>query len=90
LGGVRIPRGSYTLYSIPGQTIFTLVVSKQLPGALPQYDSRFDMARIPMSASTPRKPIDPFAIWFESRRGEVTALKLGWSDRLYTVSLSSQ
>jgi hypothetical protein len=90
LGGVRIPRGSYTLYSIPGQTTFTLVVSKQPPGALPQYDSRFDLARIPMIAGTSRKPIDPFAIWFESRHGEVTALKLGWSDRIYTVSLSSR
>jgi hypothetical protein len=41
-----------------------------------------------MTAGTPRKPIDPFAIWFESRHGAVSTLKLGWSDRVYTVSLS--
>jgi hypothetical protein len=89
MGGVRIPRGAYTLYSIPTQETLTLVVSKQPPGALPQYDSRFDLARIPMSASTPRKPIDPFAIWFESHKGQAAALKLGWSDRVFTLPLSA-
>jgi hypothetical protein len=88
IGGVRIPRGAYTLYSLPTQGTLTLIVSKQAPGALPQYDSRFDLARIPMSYGTPRKPIDPFMIWFESRHGDATALKLGWSDRVFTVPLT--
>jgi hypothetical protein len=88
IGGVRIPRGAYTLYSLPTEGTLTLIVSKQAPGALPQYDSRFDLARIPMSYGTPRKPIDPFMIWFESRHGDATALKLGWSDRVFTVPLT--
>ena len=89
MGNVRIPRGSYTLYSLPTPATLTLIVSTVPPGALPRYESRFDLARIPMTAGIPRKPVDPFTIWFGTRRGEASSLNIGWSDRVYTLPLST-
>jgi hypothetical protein len=90
IGGVRVPRGSYTLYSIPSPNRCTLIISKRPPGTLPDYDSRFDLVRIPMTAGPSKKNQDRFTIWFDSRHGEAVRLNLGWSDRSYSVRLSTR
>jgi len=89
LGTIRIPRGSYTLYSIPSPKAFTLIVSKSPGGALPQHISSLDLGRTPMVLRRSHSPIDPFRIWFQARgRGEAV-LNLGWADRVYSLSLTA-
>ncbi len=88
MGGTRVPRGSYTLYSLPSPDSLVLIISKRAPGGLPEYDSRFDLARISMKAVPTRSFIDRLTIGFTSRHGEAVNMNLGWADRSYSVRLS--
>jgi len=89
LGTVKIPRGSYTLYSIPSPNAFTLIVSKTPGGSLPQYIPARDLGRTPMLLRRVQTPIDPFRIWFQAKGRGKAVLNLGWADRVYSVSLTA-
>jgi len=87
IGGTAVPRGAYTLYSIPSAAGFTLIVSRKSPGREPAYDAKADLARIPMKQERPAAPIDPFRIWFEPEGG-AAVLNIGWADRVYTARVA--
>lgn len=90
IGGSRVPRGSYTLYSIPAQDRFTLIISTRPPGTLPDYDSRLDLIRVPMTAGAAGPSLDRLTFWFDVRHGEAVRLNLGWANRRYSVRLSTR
>lgn len=85
IGGVSVPKGSYTLYSIPASSGLTLIISKKPGGGPPAYDPKLDLARIGMKGENARVTIDPFRIWFESQSGNAADLKLGWADKVFSV-----
>jgi hypothetical protein len=88
IGKSLLPAGSYTLYSIPSENSFTLIVSKK-PAGMPAYDPTMDAARFTLEREKSAAPVDPFRIWFEkSKKGPV--LKLGWADRVYRLPLSAK
>lgn len=88
IGNVGVPAGSYTLYSLPTEKAFTLIVSKK-PAGSAAYDPAMDQGRIEMTPASPRAPIDPFHIWFERKKKE-TLLHLGWSDRAYSTPVRAK
>src|SRR5450432_4164011 len=49
IGALRVPKGSYALFTVPGPNAWTLVVSKnaQQWGAF-KYDAKEDLGRVPM------------------------------------------
>lgn len=88
IGETAVPRGSYTLYSVPTDKDFTLIISKK-PAGQAQYDSTLDLARVKMQYGKSDRLIDPFTIWFERQADSNDAtLKLGWADRVYSVRVS--
>jgi hypothetical protein len=89
LGNMRVPRGSYTLYSVPGEKAFTLIISKKTPGR-PDYDPAMDLARLEMKKTAAASPIDPFRIWFERSGKNGGIFHLGWADRVYSLPVSEQ
>jgi hypothetical protein len=86
IGASRVPAGSYTVYSVPSEKGFTLILSRK-PAGFPAYDPAMDLARIPMTRVKGSAPVDPFRIWFQ-KGGSGTQLSLGWADRTYSVPLS--
>ena len=89
-GDLKIPKGSYTLYSIPAEKGFTLIVSKQAGGSYPRYDPSLDLVRVPMTIRKNTTPIDPFRIWFEPEGSHSILLKIGWADCTYALRLDSR
>ncbi len=88
IGKTAIPAGTYTLYSIPSEKSFTLIVSKK-PAGMAAYDPTMDQARCTMDREKASTPVDPFRIWFEkTKRGLL--LKLGWADRVYLLPISAR
>jgi hypothetical protein len=88
-GDLKIPKGSYTLFSIPSQKGLALILSSRPGGTPPQYDPALDRARIPMTLQQGSENIDPFRIWFEQQDARSVLLKLGWADRTYAVKLTT-
>jgi hypothetical protein len=89
VGTTTVPKGTYTLYSVPAANGLTLIISKK-PGGMPAYDPAMDQIRVPMEQTTPSSAVDPFRIWFEPAKKNSVLLRLGWSDRVYSVTLKAK
>jgi len=83
LGGKPVPRGVYTLYTIPSGDTCTLIVSGKAPGQA-SYDPAQDVVRVPMRREPADGVVDPFTIGLEPSGGGVK-LRFGWDDRWYTT-----
>lgn len=62
VGGVRVPRGNYTLYSLLSRGGWQLVVNRQTGQWGTQYDSSQDLARIPMQVTELATPTESLQI----------------------------
>ena len=78
LGTTRVPRGTYTLYSIPSPDGWTLIVNRQTGQWGTQYQPARDFARIPMRVETLRAPVEQFTIALERGRAGTDTLALAW------------
>ena len=80
LGGTRVPRGTYTLYTIPTVEGWTLIVNRQTGQWGTQYEPARDLARIPMQVSRLRAPVEQFTIALERGRAGAGTLALEWEN----------
>ena len=86
IGNAHVPKGSYTLYSVPTDEGLTLIISKKAGGPA-QYDPRQDLARVRMQRQKFDSSVDPFRIWLESETSGGARLHLGWADRVYEAEI---
>ena len=78
IGEARIPRGTYTLYTIPSQGGWTLIVNRQTGQWGTQYEQARDLVRIPMRVSTLERPVERFTIEMEPGRNGQNTLAMEW------------
>lgn len=62
IGGTFVPKGSYSLFSLPTRTGWTLVINRQTGQWGTAYDASRDFARIPMITRTLPEPVESFVI----------------------------
>jgi hypothetical protein len=77
IGRTRVPAGSYTIFTIPNPSGWTLIVSRKTGEWGTEYDSSADLVRIPMRALSSPRPTERFTIAVTSR-GSVGVLKMSW------------
>jgi hypothetical protein len=85
IGGASVPRGTYTLYTIPTATGWTLIVNRQTGQWGTQYDPSRDLVRIPMQTTTLRAPVEQFTIALERGRAGADTLALTWENTRASV-----
>lgn len=78
LGTTTIPTGSYSLYTIPGEKEWTVILNKatNVWGAY-NYDESQDLARIAVPVQEGKESLEAFSMAFESVDGGVH-LHMGW------------
>ena len=64
LGSVPLPKGSYTLYTLPGEKEWLLLVNRQTGQWGTEYDPKLDLARIPMKSATRPDLLEAMTISF--------------------------
>ena len=62
VGEALIPAGEYTLYTIPAEGGWTLIVNRQTGQWGTVYDQSQDLVRIPMPSSSLAAPVEMFTI----------------------------
>ncbi|MFN2397260.1 MAG: DUF2911 domain-containing protein [Gemmatimonadaceae bacterium] len=87
MGGVSIPAGKYTLWTIPSQSGWKLVVNKQTGQWGTEYDVKQDLARIEMRRETLAVPVEQFTISLEPS-GSGGVLSMSWDDTRVFVPFS--
>ncbi len=79
IGDLSVPAGSYTLYSLPSETTWKLIVNKQTKQWGTVYNEDQDLGRIDMmKGPSPSAPVEKFVIQFEKTSGKTTQLHLIW------------
>jgi DUF2911 family protein len=76
-GGLLVPAGTYTLYTVPGAQTWKLVVSKQTGQWGTEYHEDRDLGRADLKVETLPKPVEQFTIGI-TEGGSGGVLTLDW------------
>ena len=82
---VNVPAGTYTLYTLPGESGWQLIINRQTGQWGTEYDPSQDLARIPMQVRRTPQPVEQFTIDFEPGSANAFALHLSWENTRATV-----
>jgi len=88
--GKDVPAGSYTIFTLPTQDKWTLIVNKHTGewGVPYKYESE-ELARVPMSVSSTSSPVENFTIAFD-QSGNACTLKLSWENTQASVKFTEK
>ena len=91
IGGASVPAGTYTLYSIPEEKKWTLIINKETGQWGTKYDQAQDLARVEMKVSKPANgAFEQFTIGFDQNGAAKAVLKLEWADTLAKVDVAEK
>lgn len=79
LNGTAVPAGAYELFTIPGQTEWTVIIHQNMSqwGSY-AYDQKNDVARVTAAAETLGQPVETFALDFNDLAANSATLNLFW------------
>lgn len=89
IGGKKIAKGKYTLFAIPEQEQWTLIVNKDTDtwGAF-KYDEKKDVARITLPVQQMPTPVNAFSIMFEKGNADTIMLDVAWDNYMVAMPIS--
>jgi Protein of unknown function (DUF2911) len=91
IGDLTVPAGTYTIYSLPSETTWKLIVNKQTGQWGTVYNRDQDLGRTDMmKGPIPSAPVEQFAIKFENTAGKSTQLHLIWENTDVYVPVTAQ
>lgn len=78
VGGLAVPRGTYTIYTIPTESDWTLIINRQTGQWGTQYDESQDLGRVRMQVRSIPIPVETFIISIEPNGASRGVLRLTW------------
>jgi hypothetical protein len=90
LGGLKVPKGTYTIYTLPGATEWQLIINKQTGQWGTEYNQRQDLGRVKMNLAQTPALVDSFKIELLSTGGNKGLLKMTWERTEVSVPFTAQ
>lgn len=78
IGGVKVPAGTYTLYSLPSEGTWKLIINKQTGQWGTVYNQDQDLARVDMKKQEIVVPVEQFTISLDQDTNDSADLILEW------------
>jgi hypothetical protein len=78
MGSLKLPAGSYSIWTLPNANEWTLIINKQTGQFHKDYDSSTDFGRTKMDLKTLADPVETFKIELRSDGGNKGTLALDW------------
>ena len=86
VGGTKVPAGKYTLWTVPSEGTWKLIINKQTGQWGTKYDESQDLARIDMQKSALPQIVEQFTISFDKKDENTANLNLDWENtRVWVV-----
>ncbi len=85
LGGLAVPKGDYTLYVLPEENQWTLIVNKQTGQWGTVYNENMDLGRVKMNLERSATPIETYKITLSSTGPRTGKLQLEWENTIAWV-----
>jgi len=89
-GGLKVPKGTYTIYTLPGATEWQLIINKQTGQWGTEYSQRQDLGRVKMNLTQTPALVDSFKIDLSSTGGNKGFLKMTWERTEVSVPFTVQ
>jgi hypothetical protein len=90
IGGVKVPAGKYTLYTLPSEGMWKLIINKQTGQWGTKYDESQDLARVDMKKSALPQSVEQFTISFDKKNENTANLNLDWENTRVSVELKAE
>jgi hypothetical protein len=88
IGGTIVPAGKYTLYTLPGQTDWQLIVNKQTGQWGTEYDQKQDLGRVPLKKTATSAPVEQLTISVDKNPAGGGLLRIAWENTALTAPIS--
>lgn len=90
IDGKDVPAGNYTIFTVPEQDKWTLIVNKQTGewGIPYKYESQ-ELGRLPMQVSKTGSPVEDFTISF-NQGGNTCTMQISWENTQASVQISEK
>jgi hypothetical protein len=89
-GGLKVPKGTYTIYTLPGANDWQLIVNRQTGQFGTEYDQRQDLGRVKMAMAQTPAPVERFKIELSSAGAKKGLLKMTWERTEVSVPITVQ
>jgi|SRR5947209_1330422 len=88
--GKDVPAGNYTIFTVPEQDKWTLIINKQTgEWGIPYKYEANELARVPMQASKTSSPVENFTISL-NQSGNACTLQMSWENTQASVQISEK
>lgn len=88
IGGVLVPAGAYTIYSMPTSEGALLIVNREVGQWGTVYHEAKDLARIPMKVLPLDRSVEQLTIGLETPQGGLPLLFIEWDRQRWTVAIA--
>jgi hypothetical protein len=88
IGNLDVPAGKYTLFTIPGEKEWTLIVNKQTGQWGTRYDAAQDLGRVKMTVGALASPLEEMTIALRPGEGKKGTLAIEWESTSATVPIT--
>lgn len=78
MGALKLPKGSYSIWTVPNEKEWTLIINRQTGQFHLNYDQSRDLGRIPMKVTTLAAPVETFRVELRSTSDHSGKLVLIW------------
>lgn len=89
IGGTNVPAGKYTLWTLPTETGWKVIINKQTGQWGTDYHQEQDLARVDAKVETLAAPVEQMVIAFEPQAAP-TALTISWDRTKVSVPVSKK
>lgn len=90
IGGAKVSAGKYTLYTLPSDGTWKLIINKQTGQWGTQYDESQDLARADMKKTALPQSVEQFTISFDKKNESTANLNLDWENMRVSVEIKAQ
>jgi hypothetical protein len=89
IGGTNVPAGKYTLYTLPSEGTWKLIINKQTGQWGTVYEESQDLARVDLKKSSLSQPVEQLTISFDKKNDSTADLVLQWETTQLSVPLKA-
>jgi hypothetical protein len=90
IGGANVPAGKYTIYTLPSEGTWKLIINKQTGQWGTVYKEDQDLARVDMQKSETSAPVEQFTISFAKKGNDTADLVMEWESTRLTVLVKAK
>ena len=87
INGLKVPRGSYTLWTLPNPKEWLLIVNKETGQWHTDYNERFDLGRVKMNIRAIAPPVERMKFGLSAAGGNRGTLALSWETTEVSVPI---